>query len=65
LRVLRLKRQELETEIAHVEADLLAYMESTGQAEIATGEGCLCLVQEPGLPPVLVWTEPPRRDEEP
>jgi tetratricopeptide (TPR) repeat protein len=59
LRVLRIKRQELEAEIAQVETDLQAYMESTGQAEIATGEGVLRLVQEPGTPVALVWVERP------
>jgi hypothetical protein len=58
LRVLRVKRQELEAEIAQVETDLLSYMESTGQSEIATGDGALRLVQEPGAPPALVWIEP-------
>jgi hypothetical protein len=58
LRVLRLKRQELATELNHVEADLLAYMESVGVSEIATGEGVLRLVQEPGAPAALIWTDP-------
>jgi hypothetical protein len=57
LRVLRLKRQELEAEIAKVEADLQAYMESVGASEIAAGDGLLRLVQEEGAPGALIWTE--------
>jgi hypothetical protein len=59
LRILRLQRQELEAEINQVETDLLAYMESSGVSEIASGDGALCLVQEPGAPPALIWTERP------
>jgi hypothetical protein len=35
-------------------------MEATGQSAIPTGDGALRLVQEPGAPVALVWT-----DEEP
>jgi tetratricopeptide (TPR) repeat protein len=59
LRVLRIKRQELEAEINQVEADLQAYMEAGGQSEIATSDGTLRLVQEPGAPAALVWVEEP------
>ena len=59
LRVLRIKRQELNAEIGRLEADLQAHMEATGQSEISTGEGALRLVQEPGAPAALVWTEEP------
>jgi tetratricopeptide (TPR) repeat protein len=55
LRVLRIKRQELDAETGKLETDLLAYMESTGVAEIAAGEGVLRLVQEAGAPAALVW----------
>jgi hypothetical protein len=57
LRVLRLKRQELEAEIGKVETELQAYMESAGLAEIPAGDGKLCLVQEDGAPPAMIWTE--------
>jgi hypothetical protein len=59
LRVLRLKRQELEAEVDTLETELLTYLESTGVAEIPAGDGALRLVQEPGAPPALIWTEEP------
>lgn len=57
LRVLRIKRQELDAEIGKLEADLLAYMESMGVAEIAAGEGVLRVLQEGGAPTALVWEQ--------
>lgn len=62
LRVLRLKRQELEAEIEKLESDLLAYLESAGVTEIAAGNGALRLVQEDGAPPALIWID---REEKP
>jgi hypothetical protein len=59
LRVLRIKRQELDGEIGQVESELLAYMESAGCAEIAAGDVILRLVQEPGAPAALIWSEEP------
>jgi len=59
LRVLRIRRQELDGEIGQLESELQRYMESGGVAEIAAGDGVLRLVQEEGLPPVLAWQEEP------
>lgn len=59
LRVLRIKRQELEAEIAQAEVELQRYMESQGVPEVATEEGTLRLVQEDGAPPALEWHEKP------
>lgn len=55
LRALRIRRQELEAEIVKLEGDLAAYLESSGAPEIATEDGVLRLVQEPGAPASLVW----------
>lgn len=59
LRVLRIKRQELEAEIIQLESELQRYMESQGVSEIAAAEGVLRLVQEDGMPPALDWSERP------
>jgi len=64
LRALRIRRRELEAEIAQIESDLQRYMESSGVAEIAAGDGALRLVQEEGAPAVLVWEEK-SRDRDP
>lgn len=55
LRVLRIKRQELETEIGQLELELQRYMESAGVPEIAAGDGALRLVHEEGAPAALEW----------
>jgi hypothetical protein len=55
LRVLHLRREELEAEVARLEAELLAYMETAAVPEVAAGEGVLRLVHEEGAPPALVW----------
>jgi hypothetical protein len=59
LRVLRIKRQELEAEIGQLESQLQRYMESAGIPEIAAGDGALRLVQEEGAPAALVWGSRP------
>ncbi|MFB3819602.1 MAG: CRISPR-associated primase-polymerase type A1 [Candidatus Methylomirabilales bacterium] len=63
LRVLRLRRQELESEIAQLEQDLVAHLASSATPEVAMQEGTLRLVQEAGAPPVLLWE--PRQAESP
>jgi hypothetical protein len=57
LRILRIRRQELEAELAALEADLVRYLERAPEPEIALEEGALRLVQEAGAPPALVWEE--------
>ena len=54
LRVLRLKRQDLDGEITRLELELMAYMESAAVAEIDLGEAVLRLVHEEGAVPALV-----------
>jgi len=59
LRVLRIKRQELDGEIEQLESELQRYMESAGVPEIPTGDGALRLVQEAGVPAALEWEARP------
>jgi hypothetical protein len=55
LGVLRLRRHEIEREIASLESDLLEFMERSGTALIDTGDGALRVIQEEGCPPALEW----------
>jgi tetratricopeptide (TPR) repeat protein len=57
LRVLRIKRQELDGEIEQLESELQRYMESAGVPEIPAGDGALRLVHEEGAPAALTWEE--------
>jgi hypothetical protein len=59
LRVLRIKRQELDGEIEQLELELQRYMESAGVPEIPAGDGALRLVQEEGAPAALEWEARP------
>jgi tetratricopeptide (TPR) repeat protein len=64
LRVLRIKRQELDLQIGQLESELQRYMESSGLPEIAAGDGALRLVKEEGAPPALVWHSTTTREGE-
>jgi tetratricopeptide (TPR) repeat protein len=55
LRVLRIKRQELDVEIGQLESELQRYLEASAVPEIAAGDGTLRLVHEEGAPAALVW----------
>lgn len=66
LRILRIRRQELDAEVARLEAELLAYLERAPVQEIALGDGALRLIQEEGAPAALAWEEKSRdRDRGP
>jgi tetratricopeptide (TPR) repeat protein len=55
LRMLRVRRQEIEAEVAQVEAEVIAYMERTAATEIRLDDGVLRLVQEEGTVGALSW----------
>jgi tetratricopeptide (TPR) repeat protein len=60
LRILRIRRLELEAELTALETDLVRYLERAPSPEIALEDGVLRLVQEAGAPPALVWQEKDR-----
>jgi hypothetical protein len=63
LRMLRVRREEIEAEVAAVEAELVAHMERAATAEIRLEDGVLRLVQEEGAPPALAWETAPKAPE--
>jgi hypothetical protein len=61
--MLRVRREEIEAEVAAVEAELVAHMERAATAEIRLEDGVLRLVQEEGAPPALAWETAPKAPE--
>jgi len=59
LRMLRVRHQEIETEIAQVEGELVGHMERAGATEIHLDDGVLRMVQEAGTVPALSWVPAP------
>jgi tetratricopeptide (TPR) repeat protein len=55
LRMLRVRRQEIETELAGVEAELISHVEREAATEIRLEDGVLRLVHEEGTIPALAW----------